>query len=358
MIVCTLGMNSLGNTFLTWSLYYLSGETENLLIKEDMSYSYKKIPISPINNNANVNNAHKHLRTHLSGKEAFDKCVALIKTQPDLNRLYCLYPKLLTYITASKHVLGDIKTSTKTMSSQDLKSITQYIRKDYAAIEESCYENNVKLIHNVSNNHYKYVYRIRDMGPALDGSGVSTILEKTIKNLEWGYPGQQTKFNNGKDIWDIRESLAISMSVKPAKENEFTDYSLPHFYLEGTSLFFDGIYVIKNIMDYCELTIDQSRWDKWKSVYYEWQESTQLIQLRLTRNIDHVCQSILNGWDHDLTQYNLDLLDEAFIQHMLIYKHGMTIKGWGIEKFPYNTKDLCGLIEPAFYEGLIKRDYT
>ena len=356
MIVCTQGRNQLGNTFLTWSLYYLSGETENRVIKEDMSYSYNKVPTSPINRNAK--NAHQHLKTHLAGKDQFDNCIALIKKQPNLNRVYCLYPKPISILSASEHVTGNSKTSMSTMTSEEIESIERYINSDYAAIAKSCHENNVKLIHNVSNNYYKYVYRPRDTGPALNGTKVSSILEKTIKDNEWRYPGQQIEFNNGKDIWDIRESLAINMSVKPNQENKFTDYSLPHFYLEGTSLFFDGIYIIKNIMDYCDLTIDQSRWDKWKTVYYDWQESAQLKPLRLTRNIDHVCQSIVNGWDHNLTQYNLDLIDESFIQHMLIYKHGMTIKGWGIEKFPGNTRDFNELLEPAFYQGLIERDYS
>ena len=339
-VVCTSSINQVGNTFLNWSLYYLNGETENLVIREDMSYFYNQLPESPLS--SKTSNAHSHLKTHREGRAEFDKCLEVIRSQPDQNRLYCLYPKMQRILTARKHVDND-----------DLSNVLTYMLQDYASIAESCTENNVKLIHNHNNNHYRYFYRNRDVdGTGPDGIVSKTILEQIIRYIDWACPEMRGHFNNCENTWDLREALAIGMQVTPQHESEFTDYSQPHFYLEATSLWFDGPHVIKNIMDYCGLTIDQSRWDKWKIVYYQWQEIARLPQLRLTRNVHHVCQCILNSWDHDLTQYNLDIIDESFIQHLLIYKHNTTIKGWGMLTSPDNTKHFHDLLEPSFYQGL------
>ena len=51
----------------------------------------------------------------------------------------------------------------------------------------------------------------------------------------------------------------------------------------------------------------------------------------------------------DLTRFNLDIVRESTIQHVLIYKHGLTLKSWGLEKFPNNTQDLHLLLEPNIY---------
>jgi len=345
-----------GNTFLMWSLYYLSGETENLVIDRHDTYFYNKLPSSPINTTG-VKNAHLHLKTHPHGKDSFDKRLTRIKLQPNQDRLYCMFPTEMDIISAGKHLYGKDITSMSHMP--DIDKITEYRAKDYAAIAESCYNNNVKLIYNISSNHLKYSYKPREFGDALDGTKVTTILEKIIKNVIWGYPGIKERFNNFKNTWDIREGLAIGLGPDSEfKRNKFFDYSHPHLYLEATSFQFDGIYTIKNIMNYLGLDINQNRWDHWKTVYYQWQEITQLTPNRLIRNIDHVCDSIVNSWNHDLTQYDLDLIDEAFIQHMLIYKYNITIKGYGLEEFPGNAKDFRDLIEPAFYKGLIHKEYA
>jgi len=40
------------------------------------------------------------------------------------------------------------------------------------------------------------------------------------------------------------------------------------------------------------------------------------------------------------------------MQHALIYKHGLTLKGWGLENFPDDTKDLHQLLEPNVYHDV------
>ena len=46
----------------------------------------------------------------------------------------------------------------------------------------------------------------------------------------------------------------------------------------------------------------------------------------------------------DLTRLKLDIIQEAFIQHELIYKHNLNLKTWQLEKFT-NTQQLHNLLE-------------
>jgi hypothetical protein len=46
----------------------------------------------------------------------------------------------------------------------------------------------------------------------------------------------------------------------------------------------------------------------------------------------------------DLTRFNLDLMQEACIQHHLIYNYNLNFKTWQLEKFS-DTKQLHSLLE-------------
>jgi hypothetical protein len=72
-------------------------------------------------------------------------------------------------------------------------------------------------------------------------------------------------------------------------------------------------------------------------------------QSKLSWNIDYICHAIVNNFSFDLSDYDLTLWDEAIIQHLLIYKYGLTLKAWGLEKLPTNTKDIHKLLEKNVY---------
>jgi len=52
----------------------------------------------------------------------------------------------------------------------------------------------------------------------------------------------------------------------------------------------------------------------------------------------------------DLSRFELNLNQEASIQHVLIYKYDLNLKTWGLEKFPNNTKKLHELLEPNIHK--------
>ena len=64
-----------------------------------------------------------------------------------------------------------------------------------------------------------------------------------------------------------------------------------------------------------------------------------------------IIESILKNNYIDLTKFNLDIVQEATIQHELLYKHNLNLKTWQLEKF-MDSKQLHSLLEPNIYHKL------
>jgi hypothetical protein len=99
-------------------------------------------------------------------------------------------------------------------------------------------------------------------------------------------------------------------------------------------------------MSYLGKSIDDARWNHWVTVYTKWR-NVHLDVLRFGWNLSHVVEAIVNGYDYDLTPLNLDIIRESIIQGHLIKYHGLNLKTWNLDKFPFNTKDLHDLLEPV-----------
>jgi hypothetical protein len=131
--------------------------------------------------------------------------------------------------------------------------------------------------------------------------------------------------------------------------DEFFNYSFPHIYVDARELFFNGRELMGNLFNQLRLPLDQSRLDSWLPIYYNWQAKQSSI-LKFSWSLDHICECIVNNLYYDLTTFNLNLKQEAIIQHIMIYKYGLNFKTWGLEKFPSNTQDLHKLLEPNIHQ--------
>ena len=63
---------------------------------------------------------------------------------------------------------------------------------------------------------------------------------------------------------------------------------------------------------------------------------------------DKIINYIIEGYELNLDKFNLDLVQEAAIQHELIYKHNLNLKTWQLTKFT-NTRQLHNLLEPNIH---------
>ena len=68
-------------------------------------------------------------------------------------------------------------------------------------------------------------------------------------------------------------------------------------------------------------------------------------RIQWVSHFDEIMNAVLNGYTMDISSFNLDIMQEATIQHVLIYKYGLNLKTWELDVFPNNTKHIHELIE-------------
>lgn len=350
-IVCISSTSSLGNTFLDWSIQYLSGQHSYIHVDDFLHASRNILCSNPlISETHDVGNAHGHVKTYTNGSEETRNTIQKIKSFKEDNELACIYPGPMNLVSTAERLYNKKITDDFFKNSINFDKLFGLIVEDYPKIFDVCNQESVPLIY-VEDRLWNCSYKPRSKG-TWDSNGntytASGFSEVILNQMTWGFPGSKQLFSD--NIWDNREYIALHLRPRN-KTNYNINFKLPHYYVEANSLWTDGEHTLNCIMKWLKLSVNKNRYTKWTGIYKEWQ-SMQIARLRLPQNIDFICNAIINGWYHDLTQYNLDLFDEAYIQHTLIYKYNLTLKNWGLEKFPDNTNSLTELLEKSFYENL------
>lgn len=318
-IICTTSKIDSGNTFLNWSIYYLTGSVNYLTINNNFESQWLKLCDNPL---LESKNAHLFKKIHCKGSYGFDKCLEIINNQPDA--LYCLFPTLSENIDWSPHQKWH----------------------DFSRVINSFGKNNIHWIHNDSRKFFARYKKRGEHYLLKDGTVINDEIQAVIKNTEYYFSKSRKKFD--KTNSGTREWLALHFDHILSIDDHKIDFTIPHLYIEETALWFDGEYVLQQVMDYCKLDIVAKQWIKWENIYRCWQKIHQ-ERIRLPRNIHHVCQAIVHNWNHDLEQYNLDFLDEAYILHNLMKYYNINIKGSQLLVFPKNTKDFEGFLETTHF---------
>jgi hypothetical protein len=102
---------------------------------------------------------------------------------------------------------------------------------------------------------------------------------------------------------------------------------------------------VDRLFEYLDVKINLENFKRWIDVYNQWKKLHK-DRLFFSWYFDIIIQYIIDGYNFDLRRFNLDLYQEAAIQHALIYKHGLNLKTWQLEKFT-STQQLHALLEPS-----------
>lgn len=150
--------------------------------------------------------------------------------------------------------------------------------------------------------------------------------------------------------WDRREYIALNFRPFVALNPELAyDLStIRHFKLTYANIYENLDEHIRSVFEFIGNDIDESRFSNWTAVYDEWRASVVDI-VNWNRDFKKIVKGIVAGVDYDITRYNLDILREAAIFNELMYKHDLSIKGYGLEELPRNTKEIHDILEPNFH---------
>jgi len=329
-----------GCTFVDWSVLYLSGQ--------DQFYSFKTGGYRPlVSNPVTAINAHGHEKNHAPGFE---------KNQTEIQKflhtqsgLLTLYPRFLSSVDAAKNFNVDIDspefasnidTKFKDFLYQDLKKLWFYLHEVNAKIIWVENDPNLMVAHL---NRRSTDNSIKDTGPAS-----AEELDQEFQDLFYASSKKTWAELNLTNVWDERERRALDLRVKSSNANpeNTMPFELPHLQFTNTELWTQGESVIQRVMKFCELEIQQDRWQSWLSVHKQWQ-SRLSQEASFCFRLPTILKSIVNGWYYDMGE--LTFMQEVAIQHFLIYKHNLNLKTWELSKFPRNAQDLHKLLEPNIH---------
>lgn len=328
MKVSIFSAQSVGGTFLDWSIHFLSGQTEYFHSKTNQFIPLVKNPI----NQSDLCNAHEHRKNHPGGA----KKTKLYLNTCNHKELYSLYATIIPYYD----LIEEFKINP---TKENFNLLKHHQRVDTENLFLVFKEHSDATIH-LAGESYIPLYFTKHR--SLESYMLQATAPESVSQLEeehnsFFFSDSTDCWNNLglNEIWDIRERNALN--IRPLDNEPEFYLTIPHLRIDCREFWYHGEVVIKRVMDYLSLKINNDNLSTWKSIYYNWC-LRHIKSMEFSYNCDHIVSAIINNWNYKI---DLTFNQEVIVQHFLIYRHGLNLKTWQLEKFPDNTQKLHQLLE-------------
>lgn len=317
-IISVITDPSVGGTFLSWSIKYLSGQSTYFNTETN-----KWLPLieNPITKDKNAHNYKANFSQELDG---------LHQIVDTLKNTDSKYSHVLYY-----HHSRDETSAAPVdflLSSSD-KSVILSMDKNYGL-----------YMSNMSRREGGVISLTKPNRVLTDDDEIFEDF------LNFYFSDSKEVFGNLNNIWDKREFIALNYKIdcKPVTaylnkvEQDRSYFRLNCFDMHTT---FD--HSVYNLFKYLDLEIVDERYTQWISVYHRWNKN-HYKRLRFLWYIDEIVEDILYNRPRNLIDFELDLLQEAIIQQKLIKNYNLNLKNWQLERFK-STQQLHSLLEPNIH---------
>ena len=297
MIVAWAGIRGTGQSFLDWSLYYLTGRDKFW----NMKFGWQDLLTDPTTGR----NAHLHLKNHPKGSydllEFLDKAKEL-----DSDQLITVHP-------FSSHETG---------------------LGEFTAVIQTCLENDVRLI--MMRQTKPYPYFASERNEITDEEELATLRQRI------GYADANRK--------TIRDQMSFRLINN---SNDFID-NVNYFHTRFDSKLDyvmtdqqwanDTEKVMLEVIDSLKLEIRKDRLESWRVIRNKWRQNYGRLIDWYEKDLTKVVDAILQGKDLDLDPYGITLAKEIVIMAHLLNNHKKRL--WLPDNnFPKNTKILNGFLK-------------
>jgi hypothetical protein len=333
-LICSTSVQSIGCTFLDWSIQYLSGH--NKMLNKNLGW------VDVLTNPLNDNNAHGHRKNHPDGLDKAQSCAKYLLENADFSTMY---PHPLYVKTAADNLGKDLQN----LNQLEWQQIKEHCHKDYNQMLSSLSSQGAKIIFvRMNKNMPLYLLpNLRAVGSMKQNGHTPTSVDdiRNITDMLYFKDSVDTWTKlNLTDVWDVRERTALN--IKPFEcVDDSIDPGIEHYCMDSSDWWLNGHEKILEVMSWAEILVQQDRFDHWLSVYNQW-KSIQLKLLDFQFNYQHIIECILTNKECFI---NLTFDQEVVIQHCLMYQHNLNLKTWQLSKFPNNTQDLHRLLEPNIH---------
>lgn len=302
----------IGGTFLTWTVYFLSGRSDYFSARQN-----KKIEVC--NNPLSEKNAHNFLPNQPQNYDEF--ATIFYKTLEHDEHLY-----MHQFKHSTEHAVAEV--------CQHAEKIVILSLRPEHVLYQCGYTPRSKVV-----PAWTSTQKLTD--PDSIYEDFTDQFFKESKQV-WAQAG----LNN---VWDKREFIALNFyPFKHSSILNYVDTDTSYHLIDASDAWTNLDQHIDELFSYLDLSVDQKRIEHWLSVYNVW-KTYHIKKLNFVNSFELIMHNILNDIDMDLEIFDLDLVQEAAIQHVLIYKHNLNVKTWNLIKFT-NTKQLHNLLEPNIHD--------
>lgn len=323
MLIALTSDTNLGATFLDWSVHWLSGQTTHYNITAN---KHCTICVDPLIND----NAHGHQKNHSLGLEQLVRLIEKLHNNP---QTFVSVYSGLTEPDSIPNIKANDWHKVEQFHAMEFKKIWAYTGKHFDKHIHIADDPSIALYHLQPRVDSSWMLRL-GQGLPISEAYQEIFFSDSLKN--WQKLGLT-------HLWDIRERLALD--IRPFKVHtpvQLADYTQPHLWINCLELWCLGEDVVGKVFEYLGMKINKQRFDKWINTYRTWQHK-QLTHARRSWQIPHIVEATVKNYYYELPK--LTLLEEAVIQHCLIYQHNLNLKTWQLTNFPDNTQKLHLLLE-------------
>lgn len=341
--ICVVSSSPVGCTFLDWSLHFLSGQDQYYHVEQQQWRPLSQSPLSKLN-------AHGHAKNHPNGLDItriFAMSIELEQQKADNHdKLFSFYSAPMTMRIASKRAgansFNEFSDPTTLARAQSL------IKQDFVDMIQHCLDTNINVVYvQPDNTAITAQWRFRNDNRLFNNGLTATPDEQQQEFQNAFFSKSQTSWASQglTEVWDQRERIALDF--RPFDTDKFlldqdVGFNKPHQRISSLDLWINTEETTLGALQQLGLPINTQRHQAWQLIAQQWQK-IHLQNIKFYHEIDHIVKAIVNGWYYNIG--DLELIQEAIIQHCLIYKHNLNLKTWGLSKFPRNTQDLHVLLE-------------
>ena len=322
-----------GATFLDWSIHYLSGQTHFYQVK---THTWKQLSENPLINEGGALNSHLHPKNAALGNKMAIKYIEELSNLEVTDKLFSICFADLK-INKAMDILGlGIEDMT---SPEKMKSILDAIDNDFKNGLNTHSQHDIPIIY-IHNDMLSagINWNKRNLCSLISDEEHNSVDEVASEFFQIFF----NETNSSDNVWDKREYRALNIRPFKVTARHHPLINQTHMWIHNLDLYALIDEILPEVLDFLGINLNHDRYLKWKPIAYRWQKIMNK-NLSFFRNLDHILNYTVNGYSYDIS--NLTFNQEVIIQHMLIYKYGLNLKTWQLEKFPNNTKQLHELLE-------------
>lgn len=296
-----------GGTFLDWSIHYLSSPNltkDYIEQKTFMPFSGVNVPCNPIIRVKKSATAHLHRKTHPNSMDEFARIWDIFIS----NEWDCDIFTTYTVNDMDNHALYD--------------DIIYKFPKIFKNIVFKFHPSNIDVV-------FMWQY--------------DRMVLNDFTSFDDEYPC----------IWDVREKWALFYPIMVKEQldsNKIAESN--NVYKIDFNIFINSLDTIaEDVLIECGEMLKPHRFAKWLEIYNMWQH---LVGIDFINNLDKIVSDIINNNNHDLSGYDMTLGKEIVLSKKLLFEHNCSLKTFGIDVMPLNTKEWHNLLEENVYHDLSK----